>query len=96
MNANKFTQKMTEAVQAAQTLAQDRNHAEFDNEHILLAILDQPEGVAGPVAGLAPDPTEPGYRRTIVAPRPTASVTSAKATIDGSAGMAKSCIAPSM
>ncbi len=49
MNANKFTQKMTEAVQAAQTLAQDRNHAEFDNEHILLAILDQPEGVAVPL-----------------------------------------------
>ena len=49
MNANKFTQKMTEAVQAAQTLAQDRNHAEFDNEHILLAIVDQPEGVAVPL-----------------------------------------------
>ncbi len=49
MNANKFTQKMTEAVQAAQTLAQDRNHAEYDNEHILLAVLDQPEGVAVPL-----------------------------------------------
>ena len=49
MNANKFTQKMTEAVQAAQTLAQDRNHAEFDNEHILLAVLDQADGIAVPL-----------------------------------------------
>lgn len=49
MNANKFTQKMTEAVQAAQKLAQDRNHSEFDNEHILLAVLEQPDGIAVPL-----------------------------------------------
>ena len=49
MNANKFTQKMSEAVQSAQSMAQDRNHSEFDNEHILLAVLDQPEGIAVPL-----------------------------------------------
>jgi ATP-dependent Clp protease ATP-binding subunit ClpB len=49
MNLNKFTQKMTEAVQAAQTTAQDAQHSEFDNEHILSALLDQPEGVAVPL-----------------------------------------------
>ena len=49
MNANKFTQKMAEAVQSAQSMAQDRNHSEFDNEHILLAVLEQPEGIAVPL-----------------------------------------------
>ena len=49
MNANKFTQKMAEAVQSAQAIAQDRNHSEFDNEHILLAVLEQPEGIAVPL-----------------------------------------------
>ena len=49
MNANKFTQKMSDAVQAAQKLAQDRNHSEFDNEHILLSVLDQADGIAVPL-----------------------------------------------
>ncbi len=40
---------MQEALQAAQSLAADRNHAEFDNEHFLLALLDQPEGLATPL-----------------------------------------------
>ncbi len=49
MNANKFTQKLAEAVQAAQASAQDSQHSEFDNEHILRALLDQPEGVTVPL-----------------------------------------------
>jgi len=40
---------MQEALQAAQSLAADRGHAEFDNEHFLLALLDQPEGLAQPL-----------------------------------------------
>jgi len=40
---------MQEALQSAQSLATDRNHAEFDNEHFLLALLDQPEGIATPL-----------------------------------------------
>jgi ATP-dependent Clp protease ATP-binding subunit ClpB len=51
MNPNKFTQKMVEAYQAAESLATERNHTEFDNEHLLLAMLDQPEGVATPLLG---------------------------------------------
>ncbi|GAA3865069.1 family 78 glycoside hydrolase catalytic domain [Tessaracoccus defluvii] len=38
------------------------------------------------VAGLAPDPVEPGYRRIVVAPRPTASITWAKASIEAATG----------
>ena len=49
MRVDRFTQKMQEALQAAQSLAADRGHAEFDNEHFLLALLDQPEGLAQPL-----------------------------------------------
>src|SRR5690606_26450915 len=38
------------------------------------------------VAGLAPDPEEPGYRRVIVAPRPAEGLTWAKAAIETSLG----------
>jgi ATP-dependent Clp protease ATP-binding subunit ClpB len=40
---------MQEAVQAAQNLAAENNHSEYDNEHLLSTVLDQPEGVAGPL-----------------------------------------------
>ncbi|HET6407107.1 MAG TPA: ATP-dependent chaperone ClpB [Chthoniobacteraceae bacterium] len=49
MRIDRFTQRMQEALQSAQSLATDRNHAEFDNEHFLLALLDQPEGIATPL-----------------------------------------------
>ena len=49
MRVDRFTQKMQEALQAAQTLAADRSHSEFDNEHFLLALLDQPEGLTKPL-----------------------------------------------
>ncbi len=38
------------------------------------------------VAGLAPDPAEPGYRRIIVEPRPTASIDWARASIETAYG----------
>ncbi len=40
---------MQEALQSAQSLAANRSHTEFDNEHFLLALLDQPEGVTRPL-----------------------------------------------
>jgi ATP-dependent Clp protease ATP-binding subunit ClpB len=40
---------MQEALQSAQSMAADRSHAEFDNEHFLLSLLDQPEGIATPL-----------------------------------------------
>ncbi len=49
MRIDRFTQRMQEALQAAQSFASDRNHAEVDNEHFLLALLDQPEGIVTPL-----------------------------------------------
>ena len=49
MRTDRFTQRMQEALQSAQSLATNRNHTEFDNEHFLLALLEQPEGVTRPL-----------------------------------------------
>src|ERR1019366_7719826 len=45
MNPNKLTTKAQEALQAVQTIAQERGHQAFEPEHLLLALIDQPEGV---------------------------------------------------
>src|SRR5213082_882342 len=42
---DKYTQKMQEALQAAQDLASQANHPEITNEHFLSALLDQGEGI---------------------------------------------------
>ena len=52
MNPNQFTLKLQEALQAAQSLASEFNHAEIGSAHVLLALLEQSEGVTRPVAGL--------------------------------------------
>ncbi len=49
MRIDKFTQKMQEAVQAAQSVASEFNQQEITNEHFLLALLDQGEGVTAPL-----------------------------------------------
>ena len=49
MRIDKFTQKMQEALQAAQDLASQSNHQEIANEHFLSALLDQTEGVTQPL-----------------------------------------------
>jgi ATP-dependent Clp protease ATP-binding subunit ClpB len=49
MRIDKFTQKMQEALQTAQDLVSQFNHTEITNEHFLLALLDQMEGVARPL-----------------------------------------------
>ena len=49
MRPDKFTQKMQEALQASQEAASQLNQQEISNEHFLLALLDQSEGVARPV-----------------------------------------------
>ncbi|MEP6602790.1 MAG: ATP-dependent chaperone ClpB [Spartobacteria bacterium] len=49
MRIEKYTQKMQEALQAAQSIASDFNHSEFTNEHFLSALLDQSEGVTRPL-----------------------------------------------
>jgi ATP-dependent Clp protease ATP-binding subunit ClpB len=46
MNLDKFTQKAQEAVLEAQRQAGEYNHTQIEPEHLLLALLRQPEGVA--------------------------------------------------
>jgi len=49
MRPDKFTQKMQEALQTAQDVASQFNQQEITNEHFLLALLDQSEGVTRPL-----------------------------------------------
>ncbi len=49
MRPDKFTAKMQEAFSQALDSAAKANHAEISNEHFLLALLDQPEGIAAPL-----------------------------------------------
>jgi ATP-dependent Clp protease ATP-binding subunit ClpB len=51
MRVDRFTQKMQEALQSAQDLASEYSQQEITNEHFLLALLSQQEGVAGPLLG---------------------------------------------
>src|SRR6266568_203766 len=49
MRIDKFTQKMQEALQAAQDLASQSNHQEIANEHFLSALFDQTDGITRPL-----------------------------------------------
>src|ERR1044072_5889309 len=49
MRPDKFTQKMQEALQASQDVASQFNQQEITNEHFLLALLDQTDGVTRPL-----------------------------------------------
>src|SRR6266496_1326229 len=45
MDMNKLTEKSQEALAHAQTLAVRYQHVEVDGEHLLLALLQQPDGL---------------------------------------------------
>ena len=45
MDINRLTQKSQEALQSAQGLALRNGHQEVDSDHLLLALLEQPEGL---------------------------------------------------
>ncbi|GAB4254215.1 MULTISPECIES: ATP-dependent Clp protease ATP-binding subunit [Deferrisoma] len=45
MDLNRLTQKSQEALAEAQKIAMKRGHVEVDGEHLLLALVDQPEGL---------------------------------------------------
>ena len=47
MNAERYTQKAIEALQSAQTLAAERDHASIMPEHLLYAMLQQEGGLVG-------------------------------------------------
>ena len=49
MRFDKFTLKVQEALQDAQNLANKYRHPAIDVEHMLLALLSQPEGIAGAI-----------------------------------------------
>jgi ATP-dependent Clp protease ATP-binding subunit ClpB len=56
MDLNRMTLKLQEALQAASAQAMRRSHQGIDVEHLLLALLEQSDGLAGPLlerAGLA-------------------------------------------
>jgi ATP-dependent Clp protease ATP-binding subunit ClpB len=45
MNLNKFTLKSQEAIESAQNLAVEREHPQVEPEHLLLALIEQDEGL---------------------------------------------------
>ncbi|HID96129.1 MAG TPA: ATP-dependent chaperone ClpB [Candidatus Latescibacteria bacterium] len=45
MRLDRLTQRSQEAVYSAQQLAEARNHSQIEPEHLLLALLDQPESL---------------------------------------------------
>ena len=58
MRFDKFTIKSQELIQNSQTLASQYNHQQFEPEHLLAAMLKEPEGIAGAMLrklGVSPD-----------------------------------------
>ncbi|HEX6312726.1 MAG TPA: ATP-dependent chaperone ClpB [Acidimicrobiia bacterium] len=49
LDPNRFTRKTGDALGAAQALARERNHTQVTPEHLLAALVSQPEGVVLPV-----------------------------------------------
>ena len=45
MNINKYTEKAQEAIAAAQRIAEQSSHAQIEPEHLLVALVEQREGV---------------------------------------------------
>ena len=58
MRMDKFTQKAAEAIEAARDLASEHSHGQIEAEHLLLALLQQNEGVVPQIVqkiGARPD-----------------------------------------
>ena len=64
MDPNRLTQKSAEALQGAQASAVRLGHTEVDGEHLLLALLEQPEGIVPRL--LAQAEADPGALRADV------------------------------
>ena len=63
LDPNRFTRKTGEAIGAAQSSARERNHAQVTPDHLLAALIGQPEGVVLPVlerVGVAPTAVRDG------------------------------------
>jgi ATP-dependent Clp protease ATP-binding subunit ClpB len=51
MRLDKFTLKAQEAIESAVALAEKQNHQQVEPEHLLVALIEQPEGVTRPMLG---------------------------------------------
>ncbi|MHA1334993.1 MAG: ATP-dependent chaperone ClpB [Promethearchaeota archaeon] len=49
MKFDKFTIKVQEAIMAARSLAQERDHQQIEPVHILVALIDQQDGITTPI-----------------------------------------------
>ena len=49
MNYEQFTLKTQDALQSASSIAQKNDHSEIGLEHILLALLQQQDGIVPPI-----------------------------------------------
>ena len=49
MNYDQFTLKAQDAIQQANSIAQQEDHSEIGTEHLLLALLEQEDGVIPPL-----------------------------------------------
>src|SRR5438309_8215607 len=58
MDLNRFTEKMQEALQSAQSRAIRQSHQQLDVEHLLAALLEQESGLAGAILAKAGVSTE--------------------------------------
>src|SRR6266511_2008647 len=51
MRLDKFTLRAQEAIQSAIELAERNQHQQVEPEHLLVAMLEQPEGIVRPILG---------------------------------------------
>jgi ATP-dependent Clp protease ATP-binding subunit ClpB len=49
MDINRFTEKVQEALSAAQRQAVRLSHQQVDVEHLLLALIEQDQGLTAPI-----------------------------------------------
>jgi len=60
MDPSKFTQKTSQAIQSAQTVAAEFGHQAVDAEHLMLALIHQPDGLIPRLLELAKRPSVSG------------------------------------
>ncbi|HEY8241698.1 MAG TPA: Clp protease N-terminal domain-containing protein, partial [Kiritimatiellia bacterium] len=79
MQMDRLTIKSQEAVQAASRLAGEFRHGEVDVEHLVLALLDQEEGVVRPLVNRLGTSLDPFRQQLVDALKKRATVSGAAA-----------------
>src|SRR5947208_3296710 len=64
MRLDKFTIKAQEALQAARSLAEQQSHQAIEPEHLLAALIEQREGIVGPLLAKLGAPSD-AIQRTL-------------------------------